>query len=88
MIKKKNVIPKGAIKIHLYHFKNGLRPRGTMQKESISLVIYERLISAFEDWSKPEYGDNPNSSELLKLLKNNLTEEIDAAWKKFIDERR
>lgn len=88
MAKRKDVIPKGAIKIHLYPFKNVLRPRGSMQKESIGLVIYERLTSAFEDWSDPEYGDNPRPSELLERLKRNLIEEVDAAWKKFEAKRR
>ena len=88
MVKKIKSIPKGAIKIHLYTLKNLLRPRGTMKKESLGLVIYERITSTFESWSDPEYGDNPEPSLLIKQLKKNLMEEVDAAWERFINERQ
>ena len=54
MIKKKNSIPDGAIRIHLYPCRNVLKPRGSMKKESLGLVIYERLVSTFEDWENKE----------------------------------
>ena len=50
MAKEKNSIPDGAIRIHLYPCRNVLKPRGSMKKESLGLVIYDRLISTFEDW--------------------------------------
>ena len=56
MVKKKNSIPDGAIRIHLYPCRNVLKTRGSMEKESLGLVIYERLVSTFEDWSNPDYG--------------------------------
>ena len=50
MAKEKYSIPDGAIRIHLYPCRNVLKPRGSMKKESLGLVIYDRLISTFEDW--------------------------------------
>ena len=88
MVKKKNSIPTGAIRIHLYPCGNVLKPRGSMEKESLGLAIYERLTSTFENWSNPDYGDNPRPDELLKQLKKNLFSEVDAAWKKFETEIR
>ena len=84
---KRTEIPTGTIRIHLYSFRNVLRPRGgTMKKESLGLVIYERLMGAYEEWTDPKYGDNPEVSELLKLLRRNLMEEVETAWTKFTNE--
>lgn len=165
MAKEKNSIPDGAIRIHLYPCRNVLKPRGSMKKESLGLVIYDRLISTFEDWenkkeetimnhkkaaqemikwaqkkykgkdqdplymifetheategfletkygdigfanekkimkiarkltkydgpgwANPDYGDNPEPDELLKLLRNNLMSEVEVAWDKFISDK-
>ena len=165
MSKEKNSIPDGAIRIHLYPCRNVLKPRGSMKKESLGLVIYERLVSTFEDWenkneditmnhkkaaqemikwaqkkykgkdqdplymifetheategfleiehediefadekkimkiarkltkydgpgwANPDYGDNPEPDELLKLLRKNLMSEVEVAWHKFISNK-
>ena len=88
MIKRIDSIPKGAVKIHIYHFKNVLKPRGSMQKESLGLGIYERLTAIFEDWTDPGYGDNPETSYLMIQLRENLMTEVEAAWMKFMNERK
>jgi len=87
MPKENKSIPKGAIKIHLYPYRNVLKPRGSMKKESLGLAIYERLKSTFEDWTDPDYGDNPNEEELLKQLRENLLSEVETAWDKFISNK-
>ncbi len=84
MAKEKNSIPKGAIRIHLYSYRNVLKPRGSMKKESLGFEIYERLTSIFKDWSNPDYGDNPEPYELLEQLRKNLFSEVESAWEKFI----
>ena len=87
MAKKKNPIPTRTIRIHLYPFRNVLKPRGSMEKESLGLAIYERLTSNFEDWSNQKYGDNPKPDELLKQLRKNLMSEVENAWNKFISDK-
>lgn len=87
MPKEKNSIPKGAIRIHLYSYRNVLKPRGSMKKESLGLEIYERLTSIFEDWSNPNYGDNPEPDELIRQLRKNLMSEVEAAREKFISDK-
>ena len=77
-------LPKGAIQIHLYNCSNVLRPRGHMKKESIGVTVLERLESAYESWTDPQYGDNPDESALLEILKQNLQQEVEGAWKEFI----
>ena len=81
---KYNDIPKGAVKIHIYNIDKILKPRGTMEKESLGLYIKERLSDAYESWTDPEYGDNPGEELLLKTLKNNMMDEILHAWDSFV----
>ena len=82
--RKVDKIPDNAIRVHLYEFSNVLRPRGHMEKESIGVTILERLISSYEMWTDPKYGDNPDTTTLLKLLQRNMKEEMDGAWREFI----
>lgn len=80
-------IPPGSVRVHLYNFKNVLRPRGSsMDKESLSLDIYEELKSAFESWTDPVYGDNPARTKLIDQLRTNLDSEVKAAWTAFLEE--
>ena len=83
VIKDKSEIPKGAVKVHLYDFKNVLMPRGSMEKESIGPYILERLNDYFESWTDESYGDNPPLPDLLLCLHNNLMSEVKQAWKEF-----
>jgi hypothetical protein len=83
MKKDKNSIPEGAIRIHLYPYKNILKPRGSMKKESLGLAIHERLTNIWEHWTDPDYGDNPSEDLLMKRLRKNLLDEVEAAWSKF-----
>lgn len=77
-------IPEGSVRVHLHNYRNVLRPRGTMEKESLGLSIYEALMSAFEHWTDRVYGDNPERAELIKQLKANMHEEVQAAWSHFV----
>jgi len=77
-------IPKGSIRYHMYEVSNVLRPRGHMKKESIAEYILEKLLSSHESWTDLEYGDNPNETTLIKLLQQNMKEEVDGAWREFI----
>ena len=76
MAKEKNSIPDGAIRIHLYPCRNVLKPRGSMKKESLGLVIYERLVSTFEDW------ENKNEETIMNHKKA-AQEMINWARKKY-----
>lgn len=77
-------IPEGAVQIHMYDFKNVLRPRGHMKKESIGPYLLDRLLACYESWTDKKYGDNPEVPVLLAQLQNNLQEEVDGAWRDFI----
>jgi hypothetical protein len=70
-------------RMHLYDIRNILRPRGSMQKESLSLKLYEYLREAFAYWSDPKYGDSVTAEKLVPLLKHNLEQEVTIAWKRF-----
>lgn len=78
-------LPEGAVRVHLYNFKNVLRPRGTLQKESLSEYICERLQNLFEDWTDKKYGDSKEPEEVLKQLKENLIEEANNGYDKFFN---
>lgn len=69
---------------HLYEFTNVLRPRGTMQKESLGAYMLHRLLSVHDSWTNPKYADNPDESTLVETLKRNLQEEVDEAFAEFL----
>ncbi len=73
-----------TVEIHLYMLSNVLRPRGHMKKESIGVTILERLEGAYESWTDPKYGDTPDESALLEIMKQNLQQEVEGAWEEFI----
>jgi len=77
-------IPPGAIRVHMYNYKDVLRPRGHMKKESIAEYILDRLEGSFESWTDGRYGDNPEVTELIAVIQKNLKEEVDGAWREFI----
>ena len=81
----------GRIKrIHLYNWENVLMPRGSMKKESIGPYLLERMQGAYEDFTDPEYSDNPNEEELTQKLYLNMLSEVTEAWMEFVkwrDER-
>jgi len=77
-------LPEGAKQIHLYDVHHVLRPRGHMEKESLGVYILERLLSTYESWTNPKYVDNPDKSALLKLLQQNMKDEVDGAFREFI----
>ena len=46
--------------------------------------ILDKLLGAYESWTDPKYGDNPDEATLLKLLQQNMKEEVDGAFREFI----
>ena len=73
--------------LHLYSFRNILRPRGGLaQKESLSLYILEKLRSCYESWTDPKYADSKPEEEVLLQLKENLEQEVNIAYTLFLRE--
>lgn len=79
-------IPEESVQVHLYNVDWVLKPRGPMQKESLSLYIYEKLKEIYESWTDPKHGDNPDPKILIEILKKNLIEETTIAWDDFVKE--
>ena len=73
-----------AVQVHLYDSSDVLRPRGHMEKESIGLDLLDRLVAYYESWTDKKYGDNPDRSMLIKMLHDNLHEEMQGAYREFI----
>lgn len=73
-----------AKQVHLTNVKSVLRPRGSLQKESLSIYLLERLETNYEYWTDPKYSDNPPTNLLLKLLEKNLQGEVSIAWHEFL----
>ena len=80
-------LPEGAVAIHLYNVEDVLKPRGSMEKESIGAYLLEKLESTFEHWTHEKYGDNPPPLVLMKLMHDNLMSEVQQAWNAFVQKR-
>jgi hypothetical protein len=79
-----NIISKGAVQHHLYHWKNVLMPRGSRKKESIYENLLPRLNNVYESFTDPKYGDNPDPQELIESIYNNMINETMNAWEDFL----
>ncbi len=75
-------------RVHFYDVNNILKPRGSMKKESLGEYIFEELMSAWENWIDPKYGDNPSPGELDQIIEMNLMGEVKAALTKFRKDRK
>ena len=73
-----------AVQVHMYDSSDVLRPRGHMEKESMGLELLERLRACYESWTDEKYGDNPDKSTLIKMLQDNLNEEVQGAFREFL----
>jgi len=69
----------GAVQIHFGSYGNVLLGRGPLEKESLSLVIFEQMEAEFETWTDPKYGDNPKSLDLVAQIILNASSELDTA---------
>jgi len=72
-------LPPGAIQIHFGSYGNILLGRGPLEKESLSLTIFERMELEFEHWTDPKYSDNPEQKDLAAQIVMNAGHELDAA---------
>lgn len=83
VLKPEDITP-GAKQVHLYEFENVLRPRGSMLKESLGLYVCQQLLDYHDSWSNSKYEDNPDEFTLMKILKDNLAEEVECAFATFL----
>ena len=70
---------------HLMSPEEIFKPRGSMKKNSMGEYLFERLVSAFEEWTDPKYGDNPPVDELIQIICDNLRDECSAALEGFFN---
>jgi hypothetical protein len=77
---------KKVVRIHLLNYKDVLKPRGSMKKESLGLYIKEKMMSDYEHFTNPEYGDNPDVADLIHQLGVNAITEVMEAVKQFENE--
>ena len=75
--------------IRRFPLENVWRPKLLMIKtETLETIIYDSLCAAYEHWLEADYGNKPDPGFLLFQLQRNLKDEVEAAWKKFLAERR
>lgn len=74
--------------IRRFPLENVWRPKLLMKTETLRAIVYDSLCAAYEHWLETDYGNKPDPGFLLFQLQRNLKEEVEAAWKKFIAERR
>ena len=75
--------------IRRFPLENVWRPKLLMIKtETLENIIYDSLCAAYEHWLETDYGNKPDPGFLLFQLQQSLKDEVEAAWKKFLAERR
>ncbi len=75
--------------IRRFPLENVWRPKLLMMKtETLETIIYESLSAAYEHWLETDYGNKPDPGFLMFQLQRSLKDEVEAAWKKFMAERR
>ena len=75
--------------VHLYDYKDMLRPRGSMKKESLSQYICDKLMDVFSTWNDPKFADSiTDERELIYLIQENLHEEVEIATQEFLKNLR
>ena len=84
IIKSEKDLPPGAVRVHLYDWKNILHPRGSWKKESFGPPLLEKLTSEFDHWTDPKYGDNPPVNQLVDRILFNLSSELGIVREEFI----
>ncbi len=76
--------PSKMRRVHWGRWQDVLRGRGRLEKESLSLEIFEAMVSSYQSWTDPQFGDNPEPAELRERLIQNAREETEAAVAEFV----
>ena len=75
--------------IRRFPLENVWRPKLLMMKtETLETIIYDSLCAAYEHWLETDYGKKPDPGFLMFQLQRALKDEVEAAWKKFLFEKR
>lgn len=77
-------LPPGAQRIHMGNIESTFCPRGTLEKESMSEYLLERLESLLDYWTRPEYADSLPRPEAVSALVKGLRDEVDVAIAEFL----
>ena len=81
---KVDELPEGAVPIHLGFVQTVWRPRGSLNKNSVSADLVERLQALQDSWTDPEYGDCLDPAEAAVVLTEGLREEVEIAITEFL----
>ncbi len=68
--------PEGAQHVHFGSIDSVLRPRGSMEKESLSESLFEWMVSNFQMWTDPKYADSLEPSDTCATIAHNANEEF------------
>jgi len=72
-------MPPTARRVHILPPEGALRPRGTLQKNSLSAEILQKLQDAHTTYTDPEFSDSLENDAVIGVLEQNLEEEVRAA---------
>lgn len=76
-------VPKQSRWIHSYPAERMLAPRGSMEKESLSLELAQRLQRTWATWTDDKYSDSLSAEVAAMHLMTNLAHEVNAAIEDF-----
>lgn len=81
--KKYGHMPPQAKKVHMGSPDAALAPRGTLQKNSLSLYIYDKLRELHELWTDSQYSDSASDDEMVGILEKALESEVEQALRAY-----
>lgn len=76
-------LPPGAVQVHLGSIETHYKPRGSLQKNSLSEELLERLMSDQQFWTDPKYGDSLEPTAAAEKLVEGLRAEVEIAIETF-----
>jgi len=78
-------LPPGAVQVHFGSIETTWKPRGSLEKNSLSLDLLNRLRSKLDCWTSEEYGDSLEWEDAAAKLVESLREEVEAAIEEFVE---
>ena len=77
-------LPRGAVRVHFGSIERAWKPRGSLEKNSLSADLLERLELNQQFWTDEGYGDSLEDHEAAEKLVDGVRAEVEIAVEEFL----